>query len=343
MEGETLEQVQTRHRKEQRELQGRITNKKKGATKKTRKGVNDDCAELERQLREQHEAELQALNGGGRLDGSLQDRNGEENEEEQKPEAAVAEGKTGEEDREQGTRLVHESRVNGITHQLQDAKLADEAEDAQEATGPATQQQEQAKKRNRQKERLARRAAEQEAAAEAAEVEAANMVDHGRREREAMEPVFRAHGLVEKDIQPDGHCLFAAVADQLAQHSIPLHIGGAASTGTTATAPFRTVRAAAASYMEEHADLFAPFLEEPLAGYADKIRRTAEWGGQLELTALASRYGVDIRVVQDGRIEPIQPAGGGGGDARKTIWLAYYRRGYALGEHYNSLRKKDEA
>ncbi len=55
---ETLEQIQARHRKEEKDLQGRITNKKKNATKKNRKGVNDECAELEKQLEEQHRGEL---------------------------------------------------------------------------------------------------------------------------------------------------------------------------------------------------------------------------------------------------------------------------------------------
>jgi hypothetical protein len=58
-----VEQMQARHRKEAKELQGRITSKKKNASKKTRKGVNDECAAMEAQLREKHAAELGALNG----------------------------------------------------------------------------------------------------------------------------------------------------------------------------------------------------------------------------------------------------------------------------------------
>ena len=50
--------------------------------------------------------------------------------------------------------------------------------------------------------------------------------------------------------------------------------------------------------------------------------------------ALARAYGVGIRVVQDGRTAEIGEGGG------KLVWLAYYRHGYGLGEHYNSLRRK---
>ena len=96
--------------------------------------------------------------------------------------------------------------------------------------------------------------------------------------------------------------------------------------------------------MEAHPDDFAPFLEEPLAAYVPRIRDTAEWGGQLELAALAAAYGVEIKVVQDGRTETIEPAsapaGAAAGKERERIWLAYYRHGYGLGEHYNSLRRK---
>ena len=60
---DALEEAQARHRKENKDLQGRITQKKKQATKKTRKGVNDECAELERQLKEAQAAELAALRG----------------------------------------------------------------------------------------------------------------------------------------------------------------------------------------------------------------------------------------------------------------------------------------
>src|ERR1700738_3116595 len=60
---ETLEQLQVKHRKEQRDLQARITQKKKAATKKTRKVVNTECEELERTLKDKQEQELAILNG----------------------------------------------------------------------------------------------------------------------------------------------------------------------------------------------------------------------------------------------------------------------------------------
>ncbi|KAI1156424.1 OTU domain-containing protein 6B [Nemania diffusa] len=361
---ETPEAIQARHRKEQRDLQSRITSKKKNATKKTRKGVNDECATLERELKQRQEQELAALNGD--RDGNL-DGQGEEEDEEPNGIRKDAAGKNTE-----GADST-EVETSGITNLLKDTVISSGAPTQTQSSQPYSQARPRTpeptarpqaqgqgegqggggKKRNRQKERMARRAAERETAAEAAAQEAQGMTDHRGLERSALERAFSAHGLVEHEIRPDGHCLFSAVADQLAQRKIPISPAPSPSlpNGTTvsssgggegeAAAPYKVVRRAATDYMESHADDFAPFLEEPLASYVPKIRDTAEWGGQLELLALASAYRVEIRVVQDGRTETVRPGGGAGveGEGDRTIWLAYYRHGYGLGEHYNSLRK----
>ncbi|KAK7943425.1 uncharacterized protein PG986_012538 [Apiospora aurea] len=281
---ESLETVQARHRKEQRDLQSRITSKKKNATKKTRKGVNDECAHLELRLRERQQQEIAALNGGTA------------------------------------------NNANGIAEKLQQTSISEPPAEEEPQKQPG-------KKRNRQKERLARRAAEQEAAALAAEEEAANMTDHRKVEKTPT-------AWTRREIQPDGHCLFSAVADQLRECSIPLG-GGSEDTTTKGELPYRTVRKRATDYMRAHEDDFAPFMEDEFGRYVDRIRDTAEWGGQLELMALARSYGVEIKVVQEQRTETIDPGelSGEGEGERKTIWLAYYRHGYGLGEHYNSLRK----
>ncbi|KAL6892542.1 hypothetical protein HDV57DRAFT_186398 [Trichoderma longibrachiatum] len=309
MEAETLDQMQARHRRELKDLQGRITNKKKNATKKTRKGVNDECAEMERQLREKQAAEIAALSG-------------EAEEDEDKEEEDT-------------------QKEDGMAQELEEATSKLNLDANGDTKGQQQQQQQQqqqpGKKRNRQKERMARRAAEHEAAMLSAEQEASTMTDHRAKESAYMKKEFTAHGLSEKEIQPDGHCLFSALADQLTQNGIPLGGDDAAEKEPA----YRTVRKAATGYMEAHADDFAPFLEEDLGDYVRKMRDTAEWGGQLELMAVARRYGVEIRVIQDGRTERIggDEEGEGDGEGAKTLWLAYYRHGYGLGEHYNSLRK----
>lgn len=309
---ESLEQMQARHRKELKDLQGRITSKKKNATKKTRKGVSEECAELERQLEEKHESEARQLNGTAQEDAG-----------------GVSDDET----------TVDDTRQSGNEAALEQKSAAQVNETLLPDEEP--QQQQAGKKRNRQKERLARRAAEQEAAAEAAAAEASTMVDHRSTEAAHMARELATHSLVEKEIAPDGHCLFSAVADQLSVLSIPLQHGASAAAADDANVPqYRIVRRAASSYIRDHADDFAPFLEEPLDDYVRKMRDTAEWGGHMELLALASTYNVEIRVIADGRTAVVSPKEQKQAESPRQIWLAYYRHGFGLGEHYNSLRKK---
>ncbi|OAA42536.1 OTU domain-containing protein 6B [Cordyceps fumosorosea ARSEF 2679] len=306
MEAETVEQAQARHRKELKDLQGRITNKKKNATKKTRKSINDECAGLERALRAKQNAEIALLNGDAPADDDDEADDAKQTRPEDDDEALAKE-----------------------THQK--LKMLAEAE---LPTAQSTQPQA-GKRRNRQKERLARRAAEQEEAMTKAEQEAATMTNHRAIENAYMKKKMEAEGLVEQDIAPDGHCLFSAVADQLqTQLSIPLRTAAAvAAAGEEKEPAYKTVRREATAFMAAHGDDFAPFVEGDFGAYLDRMRSTAEWGGEPELMALARAYKVGIRVVQDGRTQEI-----GHGD--RIMWLAYYRHGYGLGEHYNSLRRK---
>ncbi|GAD95595.1 OTU-like cysteine protease [Paecilomyces variotii No. 5] len=332
-----MEELQAKHRKEQRDLQARITQKKKSATKKTRKGINDECERLQRELAEKQEAEIRQLNGklpeppvGGLDDLALDDgRDGNDAGEKEEKESVAA------------------------------AAVAEEKESKSEETGENIPQTAAArgKKPNRQKARLARRAAEQAAQAEAAANEAANQTDRRGDEKEVMDAAFKKLGLRELEINPDGHCLYSAIASELDEMRLGLRPdpgrivlpSTTLSRIDTVTSPkhdgYRAVRAVAADYILEHKDDFEPFMEEPLDAYTRKIRLTAEWGGQLELQAIARAYGVEINVVQsDGRIEKIEPGDTDDLDEEerenRKIWLAYYRHTYGLGEHYNALLKK---
>lgn len=302
---ESLEEVQSRHRKEQKDLQSKVTQKKKNASKKTRKGVNTECDDLERHLKERQEQEIQVLKGD------------------------IGSGKPAEVDESSEDELAdsQQDEVNGAADSLAKTNISEEAAPSEDGNQP--------RKRNRQKERLARRAAEQDAAVEAAKVEAANQPNQKAVEREKLLKEFKANGRQEKLIRPDGHCLFSAVADQLAQAGIPL---GGDAEDVKEDQRYKVVRKAAANYIEGHPDDFVAWLDEPLEGYVKKIRDTAEWGGHLELLALAKTYNVEICVLQDGGKQNIEPGVEGEGGPEK-IWLAYYRHGFGLGEHYNSLRK----
>jgi OTU domain-containing protein 6 len=328
-----MEELQSRHRKEQKDLQGKITQKKKSATKKTRRGINDECDRLQRELTERHHAEIAELNG-------------ETTTETQIP---VDE--------------FEDLSVNEIPTTNGDSKYAEDIQDGESespvtdssSTSSAPVPSTRGNKPNRQKARLARRAAEQAAQAAQAEEEASKQTNRRGNEKEAMEGVFKKLKLKEVDITPDGHCLFSAVATQLDELGLglqpdPTRIILQPTTQSrveTVVSPrhdgYRAIRAVTADFITEHKDDFEAFMEEPLDQYTQKIKLTAEWGGQLELQAIARAYGVEINVVQgDGRIEKIE-AGDTEGSIdeeerrKRVIWLAYYRHTYGLGEHYNAL------
>lgn len=323
-----MEELQAKHRKEQRDLQARITQKKKNATKKTRKSVNDECDRLQQELKARQELEIAQLNG----------------------DAVVS------------TTQNLDTLTLDDDRELTPANTTTEASDANETPTPApapTQgdnETTRSKKPNRQKARLARREAERVAQAEIAAEEAAKQTDHRGNEKEVMEAAFKRLGLQEVEINPDGHCLYSAIAHQLDNLGLGLKPDPARivlqpstlSRVDTVSSPkhdgYRAVRAVTADYITEHKDDFVPFMEDPLDEYVKKIRLTAEWGGQLELQAIARAYNIEINVLQgDGRVEKIESGSEPDDDQVKRIWLAYYRHTYGLGEHYNALAQKTVA
>ncbi|KAJ5322200.1 hypothetical protein MYU51_015787 [Penicillium brevicompactum] len=314
-----MEELLSKHRKEQKDLQARITQRKKSATKKTRKGVNDECDRMQHELSDKQQAEIAQLNGDpaeALEDLTLED--GEPNDEE----------KPSETPKEPEPEPEVDSNPNPSSN---------------------------TKKPNRQKARLARRAAEQAAQSAAAAEEASTQTNYRGNEQEVMDAVFKKLGLKEVEVTPDGHCLYSAVAKQLDESGLglrpdPSRIVLQSSTQSridTVASPqhdgYRAVRAVTADFIAEHKEDFEAFMEEPLESYTRKIKLTAEWGGQLELQAIARAYGVEINVVQsDGRMEKIESGETFDEEEKRkrVIWLAYYRHTYGLGEHYNALVKK---
>ncbi|KAF2654445.1 cysteine proteinase [Lophiostoma macrostomum CBS 122681] len=308
---ESPDALQARHRKEQRDLVARITQKKKSATKKTRKGVNDECDRLEQELKERHAREASAHNEGA-------------------PETPTGELEV------EDARDQEPPQTNGNDLAVDSLSISTTPNEPQpDHQGPK-------KKQNRAKARLARRAAEQDALAAQAAEEAANLPDQRELERIQMKDLFEKHGLQEKEIRADGHCLYVAVADQMETNGLGLkpRIQPTFNGETQALPPYKAVRHAAADFISQNSDDFVPFMEEPLDAYIQKIRETGEWGGHMELMALAKTYRVKINVLHaDGRVDRIEPEEGSSSEDEKVIWLGYYKHNFGLGEHYNSLRK----
>ncbi|KAF9246557.1 hypothetical protein BU15DRAFT_40326 [Melanogaster broomeanus] len=161
-------------------------------------------------------------------------------------------------------------------------------------------------------------------------------------------------GVQIHEINPDGHCLFSAIADQLALLNIL----------PPSQANYATVRAAASDYIYRHPDDFIPFLPsicgedgvgatedtglmnpQQFEQYCLTIRDTGAWGGEPEVLALSRTYNVPIQVIQGGIPSVVihTPDGnvtGNLGRDAKAVRISFHRRMYGLGEHYNSLRPK---
>ncbi|KAM0791376.1 hypothetical protein ACM66B_005841 [Microbotryomycetes sp. NB124-2] len=155
-------------------------------------------------------------------------------------------------------------------------------------------------------------------------------------ERDAIEAGCSRLNVRVKEINPDGHCLYSAIADQV-------NMLGLAEKKED----YSSVRTHAAEIMRQHPDDFLPFLPSEVnddemmssaeyAKYCNTVQNTAEWGGEPEINALSKYYKAPIHVLQAGtdlvKVGEEYPAN------RGPILISYHRKMYGLGEHYNSLR-----
>ncbi|KAJ1975150.1 OTU protein [Dimargaris verticillata] len=159
--------------------------------------------------------------------------------------------------------------------------------------------------------------------------EASQQVNMEEVERNAMRTLLKKHKLVK----PDGHCLYRAIADQL-------------TTYHDRVADHQLLRSQAAGYMRDHKDDFLPFLlndagdlmsDDEFSRYCDALEKTAVWGGQPEILALAQVHELPMHIFQMGApvltvAEEFQ--------SDSPICLSYHRYAFGLGQHYNSLRNQ---
>jgi OTU domain-containing protein 6 len=303
-----MEDLLTRHRKELRDLQSRITQKKKEATKKTRKAINAECEQLETQTRARHAKEVHELDN---------------------PSAAAADEDTNVYVPPPPLSAEEEEPAEPSTTESETA--SDPVPPIEQLTISASTESPppgRAQKPNRQKARLARRAAEVAAASEAAALEASSLPNLRQRELSTMAGLLKSHKLTEHQIAPDGHCLYSAFAHSLRTAGLE---------NETVPKDYKEARARCAAFMRENRDDFEGFLEEGFEDHVTKVENTAEWGGQTEVLALGRAFNVKVNVLQaEGRVEKMNEDAEGG-----EVWLGYYRHAFGLGEHYNSLVKKE--
>eukprot|EP01134_Creolimax_fragrantissima_P000790 CFRG0790T1 len=141
-------------------------------------------------------------------------------------------------------------------------------------------------------------------------------------------------GITIHDIPADGDCLYAAIADQLKRQ-------GRTLDGELPTAS--SLRKLAADHIRDNREDFLPYCldddgemvsADQFDKYCNKVERSKQWGGQLELRAIAEGLHTSIVVYQAETDElPIAIAD----SVEKALLVSYHKHAYTLGAHYNSL------
>lgn len=133
-------------------------------------------------------------------------------------------------------------------------------------------------------------------------------------------------GLAILEIPADGHCLYRSLAQQLQ------------AQGDSAC-DYLACRREIACHMRAHRSDFEPFLAETgstdLEAYCAQVEGSSEWGGQLEITALAHARKACVTVFSADA--PPLTTGDEYANSGPRIELAYHRHYFGLGEHYNAV------
>ena len=188
------------------------------------------------------------------------------------------------------------------------------------------------KMRKRQKEKEKQKAREEEIAREVANAPDPRAVEMSV----IMELYLEPSNFVIEEVRADGNCLYRAVASQLG------HLG-------VESVEFDEIRRRCADALWENKEEYEPFAElgdsnaSTFEEYVEKVRASSEWGGHLELRALASALKKTIIVYSaDSSPLHIKEEDEKEDEEENVIRLSFHRKYYALGEHYNSVVRKTE-
>ena len=162
----------------------------------------------------------------------------------------------------------------------------------------------------------------------------------GPSEREDEEKILRSRlqplGHAIAEIKADGHCMYRSVEHQLAIRGD----GGAVATDHVSLRRMTADRMRADEwdyrpFSEEFAEASAA-ADEGWAKHCDDVEKTAAWGGQLELGALAKALRRSI-VVFSARMPAVTMGEEFASEGGTPLLVCYQRHAFGLGEHYNSI------
>eukprot|EP00011_Vannellida_sp_DIVA3-517-6-12_P003593 CAMPEP_0114613734 /NCGR_PEP_ID=MMETSP0168-20121206/5287_1 /TAXON_ID=95228 ORGANISM="Vannella sp., Strain DIVA3 517/6/12" /NCGR_SAMPLE_ID=MMETSP0168 /ASSEMBLY_ACC=CAM_ASM_000044 /LENGTH=260 /DNA_ID=CAMNT_0001824753 /DNA_START=199 /DNA_END=978 /DNA_ORIENTATION=- len=202
-----------------------------------------------------------------------------------------------------------------------DGDTADKEKDSGAASNAAQEGAKERKKKS--KAQLRREKREREEAAREAEIRKAreNGPNHRLDEILAIQAKLTPLGRTIHQVAADGNCLYSAVSDQL-ERVLQKKLS------------VKELRKLCADRIRQHSDDYQPFMDpsEPLEEYCKCVETTTEWGGDLEIRALAEA--LDASIVVHSASAPALAFGTS--DHLPQLNVTYHKSYYALGAHYNS-------
>lgn len=160
-------------------------------------------------------------------------------------------------------------------------------------------------------------------------------------ESAALHALLDPLGFLIVDVGSDGQCLYRAIDKCLESMGLGHGMNGHIK-----------LRHKAAQFMRAHPDDFMPFLDGaagPMTHseyniYCDKVEKTSEWGGHVELSALSHVFRMPIFVYTADSNKPLivgeeflDNTHAEHDKDQFVIRVSYHRHECALGEHYNAV------
>eukprot|EP00940_MAST-03C_sp_MAST-3C-sp2_P001830 g1830.t1 len=221
-----------------------------------------------------------------------------------------------------------------IAEAIERLALSEDSAEKKEAAAPTSDTSEKGVKLSRAQKRRMKKAEAERKRQEEKDALRRALAGSSSRERElaAISAKLKKIGLRMKEIPSDGHCLYRAIVHQLTTTKS----GYCPSTKDG----HLEIRKLAANFMRTHEDDFLPFLttaigqsaEGALAKHCSRVESSADWGGQLELRAIAQALKKPI-VVHSADAPSVRM---GEDFSGPPLHLTYHKHYYALGEHYNA-------
>ena len=335
---ETLEEITARHKKEVKSFEGEKRAAIKNAKSRGKKGkaalkeAEFKYDGLERDLKERHRAEIEALNGGG-----------------------------------DNTKDAGETDAKDNTKAEEATTTSTPAQIEEETKQPTPEEIEEAKRQKALQKKLKKKAAQRQKELDCEKrIEDENAQAGPSRRQMEMEALQTIHlhprGLDVEEVEADGNCLYRAVGVQCLRVGLDaVDVESEDCYGKIRSICADTLMGANRAEYEPFAECGEGHANDADGGnhpatyeeYVNNVRSTSTWGGQLELRALSEGLKCPI-VVFSAEGPPLTmgaeyATADGSGEvdtddedwkSKKALLVSFHRHYYALGEHYNSIIPK---